>query len=282
MASPLWRLTPIGKGSVSSVRELPLKEGVLVDYTPVVKHGSLLGKMVYNAYAFVSYFTDHVIRPGYGSFDREETVLRADGGDLYPQLVSPAEQDAHILLTNDIANELQRNQYYIYKFIDGETISKVLASQLPESEKETMFNEAGRTLAAVHKKHILHGDYTLENGVYTQNKVRPIDPGVVLNEAYVKAHRTESQARDIVLFGLSLSSLESINHKEYLHAFLEGYLLGGGSQDVITEAKKYSLFKMFPNWIRFAFLEKMFKEKVQAGKARFDVHQLYRDAINSF
>jgi len=121
--------------------------------------------------------------------------------------------------------------------IEGDTIlmERVKGTPVKFCMSEEIAREIGRLTAKMHQMGIIHGDITPMNMILSNGRVYFVDFGLAFFD-----NRIESKGVDVHVFFESLRALFD-EWRKYRDAFIEGYIEGGGSWEVIERAKEIEI-----------------------------------------
>jgi Kae1-associated kinase Bud32 len=111
----------------------------------------------------------------------------------------------------------------VMEYIKGPTLKNIL------NKKPELAFMAGKEIAKIHSKEIIHGDLTTSNMILSNKKLIIIDFGLSF---YSK--KTEDQAVDIHLFKQALMSKHHAVYEEAYNYFIDGYKSYKNSKEVLS------------------------------------------------
>jgi TP53 regulating kinase and related kinases len=114
-----------------------------------------------------------------------------------------------VINVNEASKEIEM------EFIDGKKLSENL-DELEERFK--IMEQAGKQVALLHNKDIIHGDLTTSNMILKDGKVFIIDFGL----GFI-SKRVEDKAVDLHLIKQALEAKHFREHQKLFESFLEGY-----------------------------------------------------------
>ncbi|MGN0954227.1 hypothetical protein [Dialister sp.] len=133
---------------------------------------------------------------------------------------------------------------YMVTLDGGPTLKKVLDSRLPEEEKESILEETGAALAALHADQIIHGRPALRDITYKDGRLTFLDWE---NRLYSK-DREEQKAIDFLLLLQGICRENYAEEKGRLQALKQGYLENGG-RNTVEEARHFLQRHACIGWI---------------------------------
>lgn len=111
-------------------------------------------------------------------------------------------------------------------------MERIKGEELKDVMNEELCKEVGRIAAKLHSAGIIHGDLTPRNMIYSEGKIYLIDFGLAFH-----SHEVEAKGVDLHVFVESLKAAYD-DWESLKEAFLQGYLEGGGSEEVLERLKE--------------------------------------------
>ncbi len=121
--------------------------------------------------------------------------------------------------------------------VENDTIvmERIKGRELKDAMSRELCREVGRLVAKLHGGGIIHGDLTPRNMIYSDGKIYFIDFGLAFH-----SHEVEAKGVDLHVFIESLKAAYD-NWEELKEAFLEGYVEGGGKEEVLERLREIEL-----------------------------------------
>jgi TP53 regulating kinase-like protein len=117
-------------------------------------------------------------------------------------------------------------------YIKGKKLSESL-DKFPLTKQKQICRQIGKDIAKLHDNHIIHGDLTTSNMIFTKDKTFFIDFGL----GYI-SHRTEDRAVDLHLLKQALEAKHFKNWETLYKEFLKGYKNSKNFDKTISQLKK--------------------------------------------